>query len=122
MYEQACQRTSKGMNEKKKYDRPNKVNKRASDRTRVANVTNEHAHARTHAHVDKRYRQHIEEEANNDSILHTSECICKLGPSVFIFFYACALLFMFTFLKTRHYHQTKCFMSHLGYQVENDGA
>ena len=111
------------MNEqKKKYDRPNKVYKRASDRTRVANVTNEHAHARTHAHMDKRCRQHIEEEANDDSILHTSECICTLGPIVFIFFYACALLFMFTFLKTRHYHQTKCFMTLLGYLAENDGA
>ena len=42
--------TNEQRNEReKKYDRPNKVNKRASDRTRVANVTNEHAHARTYA-------------------------------------------------------------------------
>ena len=64
MYEQACQRASKRMNEKK-YDRPNKVNKNASDRTRIK--CDERTHARTYGQTK-----------------YVCECICILGPVVFL--------------------------------------
>lgn len=50
---------------RKKYDRPNKVNKNASDRTRIK--CDERTHARTYGQTK-----------------YVCECICILGPVVFL--------------------------------------
>ena len=97
--------TNEQRNEReKKYDRPNKVNKRASDRTRVANVTNEHANARTQArtHIWTNDVGNISRKTLITIAFYTRVSVyAHLDLLSLSFFYACAALFMFTFLKTR---------------------